>query len=640
MKALAPIIPAFRKLNMFKKIIALYICLIFLPSVITIVFYYGRSSALIEQEYNVSTLNVLNQTANNVGYYLRSVTNSSNVFISNPQLYHNLDAGQAEAPFNTFRQLEEMREDIASIESNTDVFKVRIFVDPSIQYAREKVRFFSIDEIRGEAWFPEVLGQDGKIYWISTYIESYLDEPETHPVITAARIIRHPNHFEQVIGMVLVDMKEELIAESLDLANLSEARSLYVVDSRGRLISHPDRLLLGEQGLGQENLQRISAGTEGFFKQDDAEGAYYMLYRQIPYTDWRIVAEIPVSHISSENKTFTKMSGIIITIITFIVFFLFITLFFAMTMRGMNRRMKHMSNILEREGGAAGAYAERLDEDFGVLHKLERNILRLVENVRSLTEETYRAKLQERELYLRALQAQINPHFLYNTLERINWMAISRNAQDISQVIGSLSTYFRLTLNRGRDIVELRDELRLSEAYLDIQKNRFGDQFDFRMEIDRATLELKVPKLTLQPVIENALLHGIRKKQNHRGTLIIKARLDGDILHLEVQDDGIGMTEEQLAGLGLSNAGGTDTGGTGSGTADNRTAHNGTSDNRTTDNRTHNGTSGNGTTDNGSYGLYNVNERIRLFAGNDCGVTVHSGIGIGTRVIIRLKAMG
>jgi two-component system sensor histidine kinase YesM len=598
MKRLFTMLPMFRKLNIVKQMLALYFILIFVPSVVTMVIFYQQSSSLVEQEYSVSTLKTLNQTANNVAYYFRNVTNTSNVFISNPRLYQYLDKEQSSQPFDLFKQIEQMRGDIASIENNTDVFKVRVFVDPNMQYSREKIRFFSIEAIRNEAWYPNVLDKDGKIVWIGTHEQAYLDEAQTYQVISAARIIRHPSNYDRVIGIVMVDMKEELIADSLTKANLAEARNLYVVDAEGRAISHSNPSLIASTVLTDDSLAQIQTSTEGFFKRNTAGEMQYVLFQQIPYTDWRIVAEIPISLISSKNKTFTKMSGVFITMITFIVFILSIVLLFAFIMRGMNSRMKEISNIMVKEGIVD--YTGKIEEDFGVLQKLERNVIQIVQNVKRLTEETYQGKLNERELELRALQAQINPHFLYNTLERINWMAISRNADDISGVISSLSTYFRLTLNKGRDIVEVRDEIRLAEVYLDIQKNRFGDHFEVQFDIDEAVMPLMMPKLTLQPIIENALLHGIRKKLNHKGTIRIHARLQGDEITVDIEDDGTGMTEEQVNRLQSP-----------------------PSDKE--------GASG--------YGLYNVHERIKLFAGDHYGVTVESTEGQGTKVSIRLKAV-
>lgn len=139
-------------------------------------------------------------------------------------------------------------------------------------------------------------------------------------------------------------------------------------------------------------------------------------------------------------------------------------------------------------------------------------------------EETYQSKVQEREAQLRALQAQINPHFLYNTLDTINWIAIGHNAPEISNMINGLAKYFRLSLNKGRDLVSVTDELNLAKVYLEIQQSRFPKSFEVHFIIEDGLDDLEMPKLTLQPIVENALLHGIRKSKGKTGTILIGAK--------------------------------------------------------------------------------------------------------------------
>lgn len=229
-------------------------------------------------------------------------------------------------------------------------------------------------------------------------------------------------------------------------------------------------------------------------------------------------------------------------------------------------------------------------------------------------EETYRSKVQEREAQLRALQAQINPHFLYNTLDTINWIAIGHKAHDISQMIDGLARYFRLSLNKGKDVVTVTDELELAKVYLEIQQTRFPKSFEFAFELagkDESDEAPKVglilescliPKLTLQPIVENALLHGIRKAKGKTGKITIRAYIDGDDLLLSVSDDGIGMDPDFAQTL-------------------------------LTEPRPAMRTDGSGS----SYGLYNVNERIRLFSGEDYGLNIQSQLGEGTTITARFK---
>ncbi|WP_197081219.1 sensor histidine kinase [Gordoniibacillus kamchatkensis] len=208
----------------------------------------------------------------------------------------------------------------------------------------------------------------------------------------------------------------------------------------------------------------------------------------------------------------------------------------------------------------------------------------------------------EKEALLKALQAQINPHFLYNTLDAINWMAIRRKADDISYMIESLSKYFRFSLKNGKDIVSLEDELSLVETYLNIQKIRFGDEFAFTIRADEAAKSLLLPKLTLQPIVENALLHGIRNLRDRKGLLEIEAAPEQEhTLLIRVTDNGIGMEEQAVKHMLQQDP-----------------AQGGAPGRR-------------------GYGLFNVQERVRLYAGANSGITVTSVVGRGTTIEVRIQ---
>lgn len=179
-------------------------------------------------------------------------------------------------------------------------------------------------------------------------------------------------------------------------------------------------------------------------------------------------------------------------------------------------------------------------------------------------------------------------------------MAIKRNADDISFMLDSLAKYFRLSLNKGKDIVSIADELNLAEVYLQIQKTRFVNSFDYVINAEDEVLLCSIPKLVVQPIIENAILHGIQKNRGVVGMIIVTATKTEKEIILIVKDNGIGMTQESVEQILINS-----------------------SDNA---NRR-------------SYGLYNVNERIKLLFGAEYGITINSEIGVGTEVTIKIKAI-
>jgi two-component system sensor histidine kinase YesM len=212
------------------------------------------------------------------------------------------------------------------------------------------------------------------------------------------------------------------------------------------------------------------------------------------------------------------------------------------------------------------------------------------------------AKIEEHEnlkkAELRALQAQINPHFLYNTLDTIIWMAEAKRMDQVVELVRVLSRFFRITLSKGKDWITVRDEIEHIESYLAIQKMRYRDILDYRVDVPDEMRDSQMLKLTLQPLVENALYHGIKNKRNGGSIIVRGLRLDGDLLQIQVEDNGIGMTQEQLMQIHTLLSAEAD--------------------------RAVVAESG--------YGINNVNQRIKLYYGQEYGLTIESEYLHGTRV--------
>ncbi len=202
------------------------------------------------------------------------------------------------------------------------------------------------------------------------------------------------------------------------------------------------------------------------------------------------------------------------------------------------------------------------------------------------------------DLELKLLQAQISPHFLYNTLDNIIWLAEDGKKDEVEDIASSLSRFFRTTLSGGRDFIKIREELDHIEAYLHIQRQRYSDILSYRLDVPEELAEYLVIKMTLQPIVENALYHGIKNKRGG-GSITVSGREEGGYIYLTVEDDGIGMNEETLTYLNGVIAGNIKP-----------------------------------SSDNTGFGMSNVAERMRLNYGKNCGIKISSEYGVGTKVEI------
>ena len=219
----------------------------------------------------------------------------------------------------------------------------------------------------------------------------------------------------------------------------------------------------------------------------------------------------------------------------------------------------------------------------------------MIFQIKSLIEDVYESKLIQKDYEMKALQAQINPHFLYNTLSLINWMAIEADQTEISKITLNLSTFYRTALNKGKNTLTVRDELKNTRSYLDIQLMMHDYEFDVDIDINDEILEYKILNLILQPLVENAIDHGIDLKTNGRGRITITGKKEKDNIYLIVEDNGVGMEQDKINTILTNKSKGS--------------------------------------------GVRNVNERIKLYYGEDYSMHIESEIGRGTKIIIKIPVI-
>ena len=218
----------------------------------------------------------------------------------------------------------------------------------------------------------------------------------------------------------------------------------------------------------------------------------------------------------------------------------------------------------------------------------------MVVKIQHLMETVRREEINLRKTELKALQAQINPHFLYNTLDSIAWMCEQGRNDEAVQMVNALAQLFRISISRGHELIPIRSELRHAESYLKIQKHRYKNQFSYRFDVDESCLDFLCNKITLQPIIENAIYHGINGLVDE-GEIVITLRAEGQDVVFTVADNGVGMEEEQIQAILRKE----------------RSDHTG-------------------------IGIKNVNDRLKIYFGEGYGITIDSEPDVGTTVTIRM----
>lgn len=403
-------------------------------------------------------------------------------------------------------------------------------------------------------------------------------------VITVASPSTLPRYGDKPVYVTL-DLQFSSIAAYVDDVGIGTRGYTFLIDQKGRLVYHPQQQLI-YVGIKQEDTLRYSGRGDGVY----TEGNTLRIVRSIPQSKWRLVG---VSYLDELVETPRNAALRMIFMVSSVALLLVLGVA-AFAMGLVSAPIQHLVAQMHRfEQDATGFQYEPvrgtqeiavLSDSFG--HMVCR-IQELIEEVKH-DEET----LQKTEL--KALQAQINPHFLYNTLDSIQWMCEVGRSTDAVQMVGALARLFRISTSRGAELIPIRRELEHAESYLIIQKFRYKDQFQYRFVADDRLLDCLCSKITLQPIIENAILHGFGEFMD-AGEIVIEVKDDGDDIIMSVTDNGIGMDEEVCERL-LSEQ-------------EDRAS---------------------------GIGIKNVNDRNQIYFGEQYGLTIESELDEGTCVTIRL----
>lgn len=387
---------------------------------------------------------------------------------------------------------------------------------------------------------------------------------------------------------VTLDLQFSSIAAYVDDVGIGTRGYTFLIDQKGRLVYHPQQQLI-YVGIKQEDTLRYSGRGDGVY----IEGNTLRIVRSIPQSKWRLVG---VSYLDELVETPRNAALRMIVMVSSVALLLVLGVA-AFAMGLVSAPIQRLVAQMHRfEQDATGFQYEPvrgtqeiavLSDSFG--HMVCR-IQELIEEVKH-DEET----LQKTEL--KALQAQINPHFLYNTLDSIQWMCEVGRSTDAVQMVGALARLFRISISRGAELIPIRRELEHAESYLIIQKFRYKDQFQYRFEVDDRLLDCLCSKITLQPIIENAILHGFGEFMD-AGEIVIEVKDDGDDIIMSVTDNGVGMEKEVCERL-LSEQ-------------EDRAS---------------------------GIGIKNVNDRNQIYFGEQYGLMIESEPDEGTRVTIRLPKL-
>ncbi|MGG3456384.1 cache domain-containing sensor histidine kinase [Paenibacillus rhizolycopersici] len=460
-------------------------------------------------------------------------------------------------------------------------------------------------------------------------------------VMTLFRPIRSIYDFRR-LGWLAISLDERELARNLESPEFGQGMGkVELIGEDGTILSSADKSRLGQPldtfapGLfalipggvaaaddgGEPRSNRLIENGSVIYGSGDSKST--VLYRREPLTGWMLVGSVPYDQYQAENRYILTLTAMVVGVSV-----LACTLLIWFTVRRITRPLRVLTRHLSRidPERPLPRFPATSDDEIG---RLGQSYNMLGAHIERLKREVIRGEARKKEADLRALQAQINPHFLYNTLSSIHWIALMSGERRIADMVEGLSDFLRISLNQGRDYCPVEQELAHIRNYVRVQSIRFPDKFEVEYIVEEGLLDKWMLKLLLQPLVENALIHGIQKREGV-GTITILIQPEGKRVHVMVMDDGLGMSVARLdkvrQALSLPVAEGT-------GNMQDQAAMPGAVMAETA------ATMATAAELNAGYGLRNVNERLFLHYGQEAGLTVDSREGEGTQVSFSIPIM-
>lgn len=392
-------------------------------------------------------------------------------------------------------------------------------------------------------WFDRYNWSDKGYYWLNSHQDTVIETVEPRPVMSVFKLIGTKQ--SSVNGLILLNLREQYFLDILRNVKISPNGSLALVSPDGVLYS---RALAAPYEIGEpavEALRRQTDGSGSLHVRSTGGEPMLMMYTTLQINRWTLAAIVPEKDIlasASQIKTIT----LLIVLLILLVFAIAATYFAS----SLTNPIRFLSKQVKRVERGEFDVSFRLEEhnEIGVLAK---GLGSLVESVKNLLQRVRDEQEQKRQMELAALQAQIHPHFLYNTLGSIKHLIDMGEKERAATMVSALTHFFRIGISKGREVITVGEEIEHVRNYLLIQSIRYSRDFQFEIELDEALLPLPIMKLTLQPIVENAIYHGIKNKRG-RGFIRISGSRAGGLAILEVFDDGAGMNADKLERLQAS----------------------------------------------------------------------------------------
>lgn len=517
------------------KIVTIFFVLLCVSLLSTFLLYRGDYERIRHQEFDGIARQNAEIIAASIDSMIETVSYTSKLLLSNETLQSMLIGQENFASPSIMRTLTMLLSSTANLQPHVaaiylfDTHGQKIGVD---NYSPQR---FAFDRVEEASWYEAVFQQHG-------YYQMLLNAGQAQPmygsenVISLVRSVYNLNMQSELLGTLMVNMRESFLTNCFSAAEATNGMRVTVVDAQGSPLLSGDSDFFNDLSADRRDALIDATGTVGLFVQN-GQSVFYCA-APTRNADWRVVTAIPYGAGTEEAGGARYMLWVAL-----LVLLLFVILSTLIIIRMVTRPLHLLSAAMRIPDGAHPTHVQMhtADDEIG---KLKHTYNELVDRIEELIARIEAESRRKRKAELQALQAQVNPHFLYNTIDTARALALSGDNAALNHLLRSLGEFYRNSIHTGKEIITVGEEIDTVRSYMAIQQIRYT-AIQTRFEVDDAVRQLRIPKLVLQPLVENALYHGLRPAGN-KGTITLRVWQDERRAYLSVSDDGVGISGEAV----------------------------------------------------------------------------------------------
>lgn len=579
------------------RLLTYFLSIVLLPSSIIILTLYNTSSATINQNMKSAIERDMTMMEMNLTKNVEAIDNTTTSLYLNSNLQDILSSDKPRDDYGMINEMTRLNALLATYSTNErtgNQFQLKLYLMDRSEYSRFAFigSVYNIESIQNEEWFHSIPFKE-KYKVLGLYRSDNSDG--SYSIRFVKRLYGLNDPTLAFAGLLTADVSIDDFNQTLMAMKPSTNSQVYLLNENGTIMAGTEPITVNESFASSIHLDERALASGVAFQASVRKvdgNAMLVASRGIPELGWKIVTLSPMRDLNGPLVSFRKVMVLVLLVSLLLALLLALLLSNNIT----NPIRKFVKSINQAEADLYNVTMEykRNDEFSFLFTRFNQMIVR----TRELIDSLYVSEANKKKAELEALQAQINPHFLYNTLDSINWMALRNGAGDISQMVTSLSDFFRLSLNKGRSIIKLEDEINQVMAYLTIQKIKMSKKLTYSVDVPGELASFLTVKLLLQPLVENAIIHGFDRSNGH-GSVLVRGELQGNLIMLSVIDNGCG---DQATASSITEL-----------------LH----------------TSGEA----GSFGIRNVHARIRQWFGDEYGLRYEANEDAGLTAIITIPAV-